>query len=541
MSEDLCAFGIYGLTSIGQQLAAHHAANKVRVCVCDEDPSFVPQVIEEYRSQWGKNEAGDDSSVRASRCMIEATDLEELAARVETPRKIIVFGTYSEDDKLELLWKKFVPYLESGDMVLRWGREENGNALRYQFYSESIVGRLTKEAQSKDIHLLEMVRLERDRVSEMKSNKPDAFFVGGSQKAYLLLKPLVEQYAITGHIGDSAACAHYGVMIQRAIEFAVTQTFAEGVNLLKDTAFYENSDLGRILNNWNDEKLKLHSYLTEISSRIAYKRDKVSGKGFVTDKIIDAIDIQASDAWTRMEATRLQVPVPTLNAALDARYFSTMKDERIHASKILKPIELVDTPSVLKEQICDDLQNAIYCSSLCAFAEGLSIFQAASEYESWNVNIETCIDLWNLPGSFLTSNLLKMIDSALSSSIEDNKSLLTVPDIAAELDALHMSWRRVVTLSFACGTPIPCLSSALTSYDSYRSDTSPAGLIRAQRDFFGGYGYDRFDQEGWFSTQWTREHTELKKKELAADQSETREVTRKRRRKTKSIDQVESA
>ncbi|KAL7522771.1 hypothetical protein ACHAWX_007474 [Stephanocyclus meneghinianus] len=541
MSEDLCAIGIYGLTSIGQQLAAHHAANKLRVCVCDEDPSFVPQVVEEYRNQWAKNEEVGDSSVRASRCMVESSDLEELAARLETPRKIIVFGTYSEDDKFESLWNNLVAYLEHGDMVLRWGREESGNALRYPFYTESIVGKLTKEAQSTNIHLLEMVRLERDRVSEMKSDKPDAFFVGGSQEAYLLFKPLVEQYATIGHIGNSAACAHYGIMIQRAIEFAVTQSFAEGVNLLKDTAFYENSDLGRILNNWNDEKLKLSSYLTDSSSRISYKRDKISGNGFVSDKIIDVIDIEPSDAWTRMEATKLQVPVPTLNAALDARYFSAMKDERVNASKILKPIELVDTPSVLKEQICDDLQNAIYCSWLCAFAEGLSVFQAASEFESWNVNIETCIELWNLPGSFLASNLLKMIDAALSSSIEENKSLLTVPDIAAELDALHMSWRRVVTLSFASGTPIPCLSSALTSYDSCRSHTSPAGLIRAQRDFFGGYGYDRFDQEGWFTTQWTREHSELKKKEMAAEQRETRDVTRKRRRTTKSIEPAEAS
>ncbi|KAL3786431.1 hypothetical protein HJC23_011012 [Cyclotella cryptica] len=93
----------------------------------------------------------------------------------------------------------------------------------------------------------------------MKSNEPKAFFVGESQQAHLLLKPLVEQCTIIGHIGDSAACAHYGIMNQRAIEFAITQTFAEGVNLQKDTAFYENRNLGRILNNWNDEKLKLHS------------------------------------------------------------------------------------------------------------------------------------------------------------------------------------------------------------------------------------------------------------------------------------------
>jgi 6-phosphogluconate dehydrogenase len=247
------------------------------------------------------------------------------------------------------------------------------------------------------------------------------------------------------------------------------------------------------------------------------------------------VDFQPSYAWVKMEATKFEVPIPTLNAALDARYFSTMKDERVQASKILKAPELVDTPSVLKEQICDDLQNAIYCTSLCAYAEGLSLLQAASEVESWDVNIETCVELWNRPGSFLASNLLKTIDSALASSIEQSSNLLVVPDIAAELDALHMSWRRAVTLSLACGSPVPCLSAALTYYDSYRSHTSPVGIIRAQRDFFGGYGYDRFDREGWFTTNWTREHTEWAKKEMKGTE-EAGDGKRKRRRNSKPVE-----
>jgi 6-phosphogluconate dehydrogenase len=109
---------------------------------------------------------------------------------------------------------------------------------------------------------------------------------------------------------------------------------------------------------------------------------------------------------------------------------------------------------------------------------------------------------------------LKTIDSAFASSIEQFSNLLVVPDIAAELDALHMSWRRAVALSLACGSPVPCLSAALTYYDSYRSHTSLVGIIRAQRDFFGCYGFDRFDKEGWFTSNWTREHTKWVKKEM---------------------------
>ena len=57
MSEALCELGVLGLTTTGQSLAAHHASNMIRVCVCDDDVSFIPQVINEYkRKQFYKGE-----------------------------------------------------------------------------------------------------------------------------------------------------------------------------------------------------------------------------------------------------------------------------------------------------------------------------------------------------------------------------------------------------------------------------------------------------------------------------------------------------
>ena len=36
--------------------------------------------------------------------------------------------------------------------------------------------------------------------------------------------------------------------------------------------------------------------------------------------------------------------------------------------------------------------------------------------------------------------------------------------------------------------------SALAYYDSYRTATLPAGLLQAQRDYFGAHTYERVDQ-----------------------------------------------
>ena len=59
------------------------------------------------------------------------------------------------------------------------------------------------------------------------------------------------------------------------------------------------------------------------------------------------------------------------------------------------------------------------------------------------------------------------------------------------------------------GIPVGGFTSALTYYDSYRSETLPANIIQAQRDYFGAHTYKRTDQEGTYHFLWA-EGTEEK-------------------------------
>jgi 6-phosphogluconate dehydrogenase len=64
-------------------------------------------------------------------------------------------------------------------------------------------------------------------------------------------------------------------------------------------------------------------------------------------------------------------------SALDVRYLSARKDERIQASKVLKgPNEV---PIVHKLQILNDCKDALYCAKVCSYAQGLCIIKAASD------------------------------------------------------------------------------------------------------------------------------------------------------------------
>ncbi len=62
--------------------------------------------------------------------------------------------------------------------------------------------------------------------------------------------------------------------------------------------------------------------------------------------------------------------------------------------------------------------------------------------------------------------------------------------------------RKVIAVAVERGIAVPTLSSAIAYYDSYRTESLPANLLQAQRDYFGAHTYQRVDKEGVFHTEW---------------------------------------
>ena len=517
MAEQPCDLGIIGLTSVGQCVAAHFAQSDQRVCVGDEDQSFVPEVVRAYQQQTEQDGRKEDYDglVPPSKCMVPSRELLDVIIRVKRPRKIVVFGTVANDAKFLEIWNQIVPQLEEGDTVLRWGREEEGHyETNIQQYSKSVVAQLSKKYTERGINLLEMIRIDQDRTAIWtEANASNAYMVGGPEEAFAAMQPYIAPFVThVGLVGTDAACVHIARVLQHTVENCIGQAYAEGMDLMAKAAGFDHTDIGRTFNKWNsegDSGGRLTSYLLKASSRIMYKRDNITKQGFVIDYIREVNSITDTDTFVYESSIRLGVPTPCINAALEARLFCNMKEERIEASEKLEVPAGADTPSVLKEQMCADLQSSIYCTILVVFAEAFTVFQAIADRESWDVNIQECMRLWNVHGSFLRSKLLDDMHKAYKSHDEDPQSILLLPGLASELAALHMSWRRTVTVCFASALPVPTLSAALTHYDMRRTPKLPMGMIQSQRDFFSGCGYERNDQPAGktFSSCWTADHT----------------------------------
>jgi 6-phosphogluconate dehydrogenase len=265
-----------------------------------------------------------------------------------------------------------------------------------------------------------------------------------------------------------------------------------------------NEEIADLFNAWN--KSELESYLIEITAAILAKKDDLVPDAFVVDYILDKTGMKGTGRWTVQEAAEQSVAAPIIAAALDSRYISGRKEERVAASKVLQG-PTSDMPPVDKDQILDDIKAALYCAKITSYAQGMSIIEAASDKLGWDIDLALCARMWR-GGCIIRAALLSKITNAYT---KDPKltNLLMDPVLSQEINDRQMSWRRVVSLGIAAGVATPALSAGLAYYDQYRRASLPANLIQAQRDFFGGHTYQRTDREGTFHTLWDDTHVKL--------------------------------
>jgi len=332
---------------------------------------------------------------------------------------------------------------------------------------------------------------------------------GGPKAAYDLMEPILVKCA--AQVGDTPCTAYLGPvgsgnyvkMVHNGIEYADMQLIAEVYDVLKKIVGMSNEDAAAKFNSWN--KGVLSSYLIEITAQILEKPDDVTGEGYVLDYILDKTGMKGTGRWTVQEAAEQSVAAPTITAALDVRYISGRKEERVKASKMLSGPQ--DIPNISKDQIVEDLHGALYASKICCYAQGLSLIKAASDANNWNINLSECVHLWR-GGCIIRAGLLEKIHKAFASDA-DLPNLMVDPSFAEELNHKQFAWRRIATLGVACGLGCSALTSALNYFDCYRRENLPANLTQAQRDFFGGHTYERIDAEGSFHCAWTESHKSI--------------------------------
>jgi len=336
-----------------------------------------------------------------------------------------------------------------------------------------------------------------------------AIMPGGPKEAWEALAPIFRAIAARAEDGEPCVdymgprgAGHYVKMVHNGIEYGDMQLIAEVYDILHRAAGLPARELADIFAEWNDGELR--SYLVEITARI-FERAEEGGKPLV-DTILDEAQQKGTGKWMSQNAFDIGAPIPTINAAVEARILSSLKSERVAASKVLRGPSPEGRGD--RARLVEAARHALYSSKITSYAQGMAMLRIASKEYDYGINPGSVAKIWRA-GCIIRASLLEDIRRAF----DRDPSLVNLLLDDAFRDAIaerQDGWRHAVQAAIGLGIPVPAMSSSLAYYDSYRSARLPANLTQAQRDFFGAHTYRRVDGEGVFHTDWTGDGTTTK-------------------------------
>ncbi len=466
-------FGMIGLGVMGENLALNIEEHGFPVAVWNLEPEKVDEFVTKNR----------DKKVTGTKTFADFTKA------LQRPRRIMMM--IKAGSPVDQTIEKISPYLEEGDVII-----DGGNS----WFKDT--QERTKRLESKRLHFVG------SGVSggEEGARYGPSLMPGGSEQSWRAIQPVFEAIAAKSdsgpcvtHVGPDGA-GHFVKMVHNGIEYGDMQLIAEAYELLRKGIGASASELADIFDQWN--RGPLESFLIEITARIFRVKDRESG-GPLVEKVLDKAGQKGTGKWTAQVALDLAVAIPTIAAAIDARVLSSMKDERMQAWKILGATPLALTTKIDRKQFIADVQEALYASKICSYAQGMALIQAGSAEWKWNIDMREMARIWKA-GCIIRAKFLDSIMRAYEEK-PDLPNLLLAKEFSARVKQSEGAWRRAVSFAQSSGMAVPAMSASLAYFDAYRSAELPQNLTQAQRDYFGAHTYQRNDKGGdapFVHTDW---------------------------------------
>ncbi|MGF1540034.1 MAG: decarboxylating NADP(+)-dependent phosphogluconate dehydrogenase [Pleurocapsa sp.] len=467
-------FGVIGLAVMGENLALNVESRGFPIAVYNRTAAKTEQFMAERAT--GKD-------------VVAAYSLEEFVNALDRPRNILVMVKAGKP--VDAVINQLKPLLDKGDTII-----DGGNSL----YEDT--ERRTKELESTG---LGFVGMGVSGGEEGALNGP-SLMPGGTEAGYRDLEPILTKIAAqvddgpcVTYIGPGGA-GHYVKMVHNGIEYGDMQLIAEAYDVLKNGVGLTANELHQVFKAWNETE-ELNSFLIEITADIFDYCDRETNKPLV-DLILDAAGQKGTGRWTVTSSLDLGVPIPTIYAAVNARVMSAYKEERVAASKQIS----IPTGSFNgnKEEFTDKVRDALYCSKMCSYAQGMALLSKASAEFNYNLNLAETARIWK-GGCIIRAGFLDKIKKAFNDN-PNLPNLLLAPEFKQSILDRQEAWREVLMVSNQLGIPVPAFSASLDYFDSYRRASLPQNLTQAQRDYFGAHTYERTDKARgeFFHTEWTK-------------------------------------
>lgn len=464
------SFGVIGLAVMGENIALNIERNGFPIAVYNRSRSKTDAFME--------NRAGGKN-------VVPTFSLEEFVENLERPRRILLMVQAGKP--VDMVIDSLKPLLDPEDMII-----DGGNSL----YEDT--ERRVKDLEGAGFNFIGMGVSGGE---EGALNGP-SLMPGGSKAAYDAIEPIVTKIAAqvddgpcVTYIGQGGS-GHFVKMVHNGIEYGDMQLIAEAYDLMKNTLGLGHEELHKIFAEWNKTE-ELDSFLIEITADIFKKMDEETGKALV-EVIMDKAGQKGTGRWTVMSALEIGVNIPTITAAVNARIMSSIKEEREIAAKELSGPKATFEGD--KKEFVNKIRDALYCSKICSYAQGMDLLNKASILNDYKLDLGETARIWK-GGCIIRAAFLNKIKKAYD---ENDKlaNLLLAPEFKQTILDRQDAWREVVATAAKIGIPVPAFSASLDYFDSYRREQLPQNLTQAQRDYFGAHTYQRLDKEGVFHTEW---------------------------------------
>ncbi|EOS96412.1 NADP-dependent phosphogluconate dehydrogenase [Erwinia tracheiphila] len=460
--------GVVGMAVMGRNLALNIESRGYTVSIFNRSREKTDEVIAE----------------NAGKKLAPYYTIEEFVDSLEKPRRILLMVQAGEATDKTIA--SLTPHLDKGDILI-----DGGNT----FYKDTI--RRNRELSDQGFNFIGT------GVSggEEGALKGPSIMPGGQKEAYELVSPILDKIAARAegeacvtYIGPDGA-GHYVKMVHNGIEYGDMQLIAEAYSLLKNALNLTNDELAKTFTEWNNGELS--SYLIDITKEIFVKKDECGQ--YLVDVILDEAANKGTGKWTSQSSLDLGEPLSLITESVFARYLSSLKAQRVAASKVLSGPQ-VNAFSGDKTEFIEKVRRALYLGKIVSYAQGFSQLKAASGENNWNLNYGEIAKIFRA-GCIIRAQFLQKITDAYADNA-DIANLLLASYFKNIADEYQQALRDVVAWAVQNGIPTPTFSAAIAYYDSYRSAVLPANLIQAQRDYFGAHTYKRTDKEGVFHTEW---------------------------------------
>ncbi|HHU7187008.1 TPA: NADP-dependent phosphogluconate dehydrogenase, partial [Escherichia coli] len=371
--------GVVGMAVMGRNLALNIESRGYTVSIFNRSREKTEEVIAENP---GKK-------------LVPYYTVKEFVESLETPRRILLMvkagaGTDAAIDSLK-------PYLDKGDIII-----DGGNT----FFQDTI--RRNRELSAEGFNFIGT------GVSggEEGALKGPSIMPGGQKDAYELVAPILTKIAAVAEDGEPCVtyigadgAGHYVKMVHNGIEYGDMQLIAEAYSLLKGGLNLSNEELAQTFTEWNNGELS--SYLIDITKDIFTKKDEDGN--YLVDVILDEAANKGTGKWTSQSALDLGEPLSLITESVFARYISSLKDQRVAASKVLSGPQA--QPAGDKDEFIEKVRRALYLGKIVSYAQGFSQLRAASEEYNWDLDYGEIAKIFRA-GCIIRAQFLQKITDA---------------------------------------------------------------------------------------------------------------------------------